>query len=97
MIMAPFLLKSVIIALMVQYVTVQKYLALMIFILKMNKSSIIKLFLLFTSFLLGQEKTYSIKAEASFANGLLVSDAEVVLMDTTERVIQKTRTSKKIF
>lgn len=69
----------------------------MIFILKMNKSSIIKLFLLFTSFLLGQEKTYSIKAEASFANGLLVSDAEVVLMDTTEKVIQKTRTSKKLF
>ena len=69
----------------------------MIFILKMNKSSIIILFLLFTSFLLGQEKTYSIKAEASFANGLLVSDAEVVLMDTTEKVIQKTRTSKKLF
>ena len=69
----------------------------MIFILKMNKSSIIILFLLFISFLLGQEKTYSIKAEASFANGLLVSDAEVVLMDTTEKVIQKTRTSKKLF
>ena len=69
----------------------------MIFILKMNKSSIIILFLLFTSFLLGQKKTYSIKAEASFANGLLVSDAEVVLMDTTEKVIQKTRTSKKLF
>ena len=69
----------------------------MIFILKMNKSSIIILFLLFISFLLGQEKTYSIKAEASFANGQLVSDAEVVLMDTTEKVIQKTRTSKKLF
>ena len=30
-------------------------------------------------------------------NGLLVSDAEVILMDTTEKVIQKTRTSKKLF
>ena len=67
----------------------------MIFILKMNKSSIIILFLLFTSFLSGQEKTYSIKAEASFANGLLVSDAEVVLMDTTEKVIQKNQNFKK--
>tara|TARA_B110000467_G_scaffold164104_1_gene192033 strand:- start:764 stop:2056 length:1293 start_codon:yes stop_codon:yes gene_type:complete len=68
----------------------------MIFILKMNKRPVILLFLLFTSILFGQEKTYSIKGEASFANGLLVADAEVVLMDTTEKVIQKIRTSKKL-
>ena len=30
-------------------------------------------------------------------NGLLVGDAEVILMDTTEKVIQKIRTSKKLF
>jgi len=66
----------------------------MIFISKMNKISFI---ILFTSFLIGQEKTYSIKGEASFANGLMVGDAEVVLMDTTEKIIQKTRTSKKLF
>jgi hypothetical protein len=69
----------------------------MISILKMNKRPRILFFLLFTSILFGQEKTYSIKGEASFANGLLVPDAEVVLMDTTEKVIQKTRTSKKLF
>jgi len=62
----------------------------------MNKRPVILLFLLFTSILFGQEKTYSIKGEASFANGLLVADAEVVLMDTTEKVIQKIRTSKKL-
>ena len=62
----------------------------------MNRSYILILFLLFASFGVGQEKTYTIKGEASFANGLLVGDAEVILMDTTEKVIQKTRTSKKI-
>ena len=63
----------------------------------MNRSYLLILFLLFASFGVGQEKTYTIKGEASFANGLLVGDAEVILMDTTEKVIQKTRTSKKIF
>ena len=63
----------------------------------MNRSNILILFLLITSFVIGQEKIYTIKGEASFANGLLVSDAEVILMDTTEKVIQKTRTSKKLF
>jgi hypothetical protein len=63
----------------------------------MNRSYILILSLLFTSLLIGQEKTYTIKGEASFVNGLLVGDAEVILMDTTEKVIQKTRTSKKLF
>jgi|TARA_B110000263_G_scaffold146681_1_gene127227 hypothetical protein len=63
----------------------------------MNRSYILILSLLFTSLLIGQEKTYTIKGEASFVNGLLVGDAEVILMDTTEKVIQKIRTSKKLF
>ena len=63
----------------------------------MNRSYILILSLLFTSLLIGQEKTYTIEGEASFVNGLLVGDAEVTLMDTTEKVIQKTRTSKKLF
>jgi len=62
----------------------------------MNRSYSLILYLLFASFGVGQEKAYTIKGEASFANGLLVGDAEVILMDTTEKVIQKTRTSKKI-
>ena len=67
----------------------------MISILKMNRYYY--LFLLITSFLIGQEKTYRINGEASFANGLMVGDAAVMLLDTTEKVIQKTRTSKKLF
>ena len=67
----------------------------MISILKMNRYYY--LFLLITSFLIGQEKTYRINGEASFANGLMVGDAAVMLLDTTEKVIQKTRTTKKLF
>ena len=58
----------------------------MISILKMNRYYY--LFLLITSFLIGQEKTYRINGEASFANGLMVGDAAVMLLDTTEKVIQ---------
>ncbi len=51
--------------------------------------------LLLFSWGISQDSLYTIKGEAAYAHGVLIGDAEVVLMDTTEKVIQKTRTSKK--
>ena len=62
----------------------------------MTRTQFILLTALFLQVLAGQEKTYVINGEVAYANGNLVGDAEVILMDTTEKVIQKTRTSKKI-
>jgi len=53
--------------------------------------------LLFLATIFGQDRGYTISGEAAYANGNLVSDAAVTLLDTTEKAIQKTRSSKKIF
>jgi hypothetical protein len=62
----------------------------------MTRTQFILITALFLQVLVSQEKTYVINGEVAYANGNLVGDAEVILMDTTEKVIQKTRTSKKI-
>ena len=43
-----------------------------------------------------QDNSFTIHGEAAFAHGVLIPDAEVMLLDTTEKLIQRTRTSKKI-
>ena len=42
-----------------------------------------------------QEETFTIHGKAAFAHGVLIPDAKVMLLDTNQKLIQKTKTSKK--
>ena len=61
----------------------------------MTRTQFILLTALFLQVLAGQEKTYVINGEVAYANGNLISDAVVMLLDTTDKMILKTRSSKK--
>jgi hypothetical protein len=52
----------------------------------MTRTQFILITALFLQVLVSQEKTYVINGEVAYANGNLVGDAEVILMDTTEKV-----------
>ena len=62
----------------------------------MTRTQFILLTALFLQVLAGQEKTYVINGEVAYANGNLIGDAVVMLLDTTDKMILKTRSSKKI-
>ena len=61
----------------------------------MTRTQFILLTALFLQVLAGQEKTYVINGEVAYANGNLIGDAVVMLLDTTDKMILKTRSSKK--
>ena len=61
----------------------------------MTRTQFIILTALFLQVLAGQEKKYVINGEVAYANGNLISDAVVMLLDTTDKMILKTRSSKK--
>jgi len=61
----------------------------------MTRTQFILLTALFLQVLAGQEKTYVINGEVAYANGNLIGDAVVMLLDTTDKMIVKTRSSKK--
>jgi len=62
----------------------------------MTRTQFILLTAVFLQVLAGQEKTYVINGEVAYANGNLIGDAVVMLLDTTDKMILKTRSSKKI-
>ena len=62
----------------------------------MTRTQFILLTALFLQVLAGQEKTYVINGEVAYANGNLIGDAVVMLLDTTDKMILKTRSSKKL-
>ena len=62
----------------------------------MTRTQFILLTAVFLQVLAGQEKTYVINGEVAYANGNLIGDAVVMLIDTTDKMILKTRSSKKI-
>ncbi|MBT7424333.1 MAG: carboxypeptidase regulatory-like domain-containing protein, partial [Candidatus Marinimicrobia bacterium] len=41
-------------------------------------------------------KQYNVKGTAYYKSNILIEEAEVILMDTTEKVISRTKTSKKL-
>ena len=61
----------------------------------MTRTQFILFTALFLQVLAGQEKTYVINGEVAYANGNLIGDAVVMLLDTTDKMILKTRSSKK--
>ena len=61
----------------------------------MTRTQFILITALFLQVLAGQEKTYVINGEVAYANGNLIGDAVVMLLDTTDKMILKTRSSKK--
>ena len=61
----------------------------------MTRTQFILLTALFLQVLAGQEKTYVINGEVAYNNGNLIGDAVVMLLDTTDKMILKTRSSKK--
>ena len=61
----------------------------------MTRTQFILLTAFFLQVLAGQEKTYVINGEVAYANGNLIGDAVVMLLDTTDKMILKTRSSKK--
>ena len=61
----------------------------------MTRTQFILLTAIFLQVLAGQEKTYVINGEVAYANGNLIGDAVVMLLDTTDKMILKTRSSKK--
>ena len=61
----------------------------------MTRTQFIILTALFLQVLAGQEKKYVINGEVAYANGNLIGDAVVMLLDTTDKMILKTRSSKK--
>ena len=61
----------------------------------MTRTQFIILTALFLQVLAGQENKYVINGEVAYANGNLISDAVVMLLDTTDKMILKTRSSKK--
>jgi hypothetical protein len=61
----------------------------------MTRTQFILLTAVFLQVLAGQEKTYVINGEVAYANGNLIGDAVVMLLDTTDKMILKTRSSKK--
>ncbi|MDG2398743.1 MAG: carboxypeptidase-like regulatory domain-containing protein [Candidatus Marinimicrobia bacterium] len=61
----------------------------------MTRTQFIILTALFLQVLAGQGKKYVINGEVAYANGNLISDAVVMLLDTTDKMILKTRSSKK--
>lgn len=61
----------------------------------MTRTQFILLTALFLQVLAGQDKTYVINGEVAYANGNLIGDAVVMLLDTTDKMILKTRSSKK--
>jgi len=62
----------------------------------MTRTQFILITALFLQVLVSQEKTYVINGEVAYANGNLIGDAVVMLLDTTDKMILKTRSSKKI-
>ena len=61
----------------------------------MTRTQFILITALFLQVLAGQEKTYVINGEVAYANGNLIGDAVVMLLDTTDKMILKARSSKK--
>jgi len=61
----------------------------------MTRTQFIILTALFLQVIAGQEKKYVINGEVAYANGNLINDAVVMLLDTTDKMILKTRSSKK--
>ena len=61
----------------------------------MTRTQFILLTALFLQVLACHEKTYVINGEVAYANGNLIGDAVVMLLDTTDKMILKTRSSKK--
>ena len=61
----------------------------------MTRTQFILITALFLQVLVSQEKTYVINGEVAYANGNLIGDAVVMLLDTTDKMILKTRSSKK--
>ncbi|MDC0234866.1 hypothetical protein OAK09_00790 [Candidatus Marinimicrobia bacterium] len=60
----------------------------------MTRTQFIILTALLLQVLAGQGKKYVINGEVAYANGNLISDAVVMLLDTTDKMILKTRSSK---
>ena len=61
----------------------------------MTRTQFILITGLFLQVLAGQVKTYVINGEVAYANENLIGDAVVMLLDTTDKMILKTRSSKK--